>query len=280
MYAFSYLRPKTVAEAVAMLREHPEAKPISGGMTLIPTLKQRLSAPSHLVDLSRLPETQGISRDGNVLRIGGTSRHAAVADSDIVRNAIPALADLAGLIGDQQVRNRGTMGGSVANSDPGADYPAAVLGLNATVITDRRRIAADDFFTGMFETSLDIADGEIIVGFEYPIPARAVYRKHRHPASGYAVVGVMISETDGNARVAVTGAGHCAFRWTKAEEILSGHAPENWSSKLLADMQPSSATLNDDLSATPAYRAHLVATLTRRAVDAIDSSALEKAGMN
>jgi len=270
MYPFSYVRPTSVQEAVACLSRFPDAKPLSGGMTLIPTLKQRLSAPTHLVDLSRLPELQGIALEGGVLRIGAATRHAVVAQSNLVRRSIPALSDLACLIGDQQVRNRGTMGGSIANSDPAADYPSAVLALKATVITDRRRIAGDDFFVGMFETAL--APAEIITAVEFQVPARAVYAKHRHAASGYAVVGVFIAEHWGDARVAVTGAGPCAFRWALAEQRLAAHQRDAWAADLLAGVEPDSSGLTEDSTATRAYRAHLIGTLARRALSDLRSS--------
>lgn len=262
MYPFAYLRPERLEDAVALLQAHPDGKPLAGGMTQVPTLKQRLGAPSHLIDLTRLPELQGIALDGEVLRVGATTRHAAIAGSPAVRAAIPALAELASLIGDQQVRNRGTVGGSVANCDPAADHPAGILGLGAAVITDRRRIAADDFFLGMFETAL--APGELVVAFEVPLPRRAAYAKHRHPASGYAVAGVFVADTPRGVRVAVTGAGPCVFRWRAAEERLAtGLAPG-----ALDGLALSPDGLNSDLSATSAYRAHLVATLARRALDA------------
>lgn len=267
MYPCTYLRPATLAEAVALLDEHPEAKALSGGMTLVPTLKQRLAAPSHLVDLTRLPELQGVAVQDGVLRIGAATRHAEVARSPVVRDALPALAHLASLIGDQQVRNRGTMGGSVANSDPAADYPSAVLGLDATVVTDRRRIAADDFFTGMFQTAL--APTEVIVAFEIPLPRHAGYAKQPHPASGYAVAGVFIADTAAGVRVAVTGAGPCAWRWTEAEGRLS----QGLRVAALDGLVPSAEGLNDDVSASADYRAHLVATLAKRVLASIEAGA-------
>jgi carbon-monoxide dehydrogenase medium subunit len=263
MYPFVYLRPSSLAHAVSLLQEHPEARPLSGGMTLVPTLKQRFGAPSHLIDLTRLPELQGVSLEGGVLRIGAATSHAVVAQSAAVRQAIPALAELASLIGDQQVRNRGTLGGSVANSDPAADHPAGVLGLGATVVTDRRRIAADDFFTGMFETALE--PDELLVALEYPLPRRAAYAKHRHPASGYAVAGVFIADTPQGVRVAVTGAGPHAFRWPQAELRLAAGID----TAALDGLVLASDTLNDDMAATAAYRAHLVGVLARRALAAI-----------
>lgn len=267
MYPFSYIRPASVREAVDCLMRHPEAKPLSGGMTLIPTLKQRLSAPSHLVDLSRLPELHGIERRGHRLRIGAATPHAAVARSEVVRQHLPALAALAGLIGDQQVRNRGTLGGSLANSDPAADYPAATLALKATFVTDRRQIAADEFFLGMFETALEPT--EIITAVEFEVPHRATYLKHRHAASGYAVVGVFVAEHAGEPRVAVTGAGPCAFRWIQAEQQLAAHPADHWAPELLGDIEPDAQGLNEDISATRAYRAYLVRVLTTRALSAL-----------
>jgi carbon-monoxide dehydrogenase medium subunit len=265
MYPCTYLRPASLAEAVALLNEHSEAKALAGGMTLVPTLKQRLAAPSHLVDVTRLPELQGIELQDRVLRIGAATRHADVARSPVVCTALPALARLASLIGDQQVRNRGTIGGSLANSDPAADYPAAVLGLGATLITDRRRIAADAYFLGMFETALEAS--EVIVAVEFPLPRRAGYEKQSHPASGYAVAGVFVAETGGAVRVAVTGAGACAWRWSEAERRLS----QKLALPALDGLVPSAQGLNDDLCASAAYRAHLVATLARRAVASFEA---------
>lgn len=267
MYPTTYLRPASLAQAVALLDEHPEAKALAGGMTLVPTLKQRLAAPSHLVDVTRLPELQGITLEGGTLRIGAATRHAEVARSPVVRTALPALARLASLIGDQQVRNRGTMGGSLANSDPAADYPAAVLGLGATLVTDRRRIAADAFFLGMFQTALQ--PSELLVAIELPLPRRAGYEKQPHPASGYAVAGVFVAETSAGVRVAVTGAGPCAFRWSEAEARLSAR----FGATALEGLLPSAAGLNDDVSASSDYRAHLVATLARRVLAALEAGA-------
>lgn len=260
MYPLSYVRPASLHEALECLEREPEARPLSGGMTLIPTLKQRLAAPSHLVDLTRLPELRGIARDGAVLRIGAATRHVEVAESPEVAAAIPGLASLAGLIADPQVRNRGTMGGSVANNDPSADYPSAVLGLGATVVTSGRRIAADDFFLGMFETALE--PGEIVTGFEYPVPLRSAYAKFRHKATGYAVAGVFVAQTPAGWRVAVTGAGPYVFRWTQAEEALArgGDADE-----ALGRAELDESGLNEDRAGGQAYRANLVRVLARRA---------------
>lgn len=262
MYPFRYERPRDVAEAVGLLRAHPQARPLSGGMTLVPALKHRLARPSHLVDLSRIAALQGITVKDGVLHVGAATPHAQVAASDVVRQAIPALAELAGLIGDQQVRQRGTLGGSIANNDPAADYPSAVVGLGATVVTDRRRIAADDFFTGMFTTALE-AD-EIVVAVEFPQPLRAAYFKHRHPASGYAVVGVFVADTPLGVRVAVTGAAPCVMRWRDAESRLA--SDESWSPELVRGIVLPAESLNDDLAATADYRAHLAGVLLRRAL--------------
>lgn len=266
VYPLSYVRPASLPEALDWLARESEAKPLSGGMTLIPTLKQRLAAPSHLVDLSRLQELRGISLDGGVLTIGAAVRHAEVAGSAVVADAIPGLAELAGVIADPQVRNRGTLGGSVANNDPAADYPSAVLGLGATVVTDRRRIGADDFFVGMFETALE--PGEIIVRIEFPVAKRSTYVKYRHKATGYAVAGVFISQTDAGLRVAVAGAGPCVFRWQQAEQALVSQGRAG-----LDDAELDEQELNDDRTGSAAYRANLVRVLARRAWDRLEQSA-------
>ncbi|SEA29025.1 FAD binding domain-containing protein [Paraburkholderia sartisoli] len=263
MYETTYIRAASLDEAVAWLREHEEARPLSGGMTLIPTLKQRLAAPSHLVDLTHIEALRGVSVAGNVLRVGALTKHAQVAASPVVASAIPALAQLAGLIADPQVRNRGTMGGSVANNDPAADYPAAVLALDAQVVTSQRRICADDFFVDTFETALE--PGELVTGFEYPIPLRGAYAKFRQAASGYAVVGVFIAQFTGAVRVAVTGAGASVFRWLDAENALGADLSE----AALANLRIDASTLPDDSNGSAAYRAHLIETYTRRALQAL-----------
>ncbi|MBL0423458.1 xanthine dehydrogenase family protein subunit M [Ramlibacter sp. AW1] len=268
MYPFRYERPTDVAEAVGLLQAHPQARPLSGGMTLVPTLKHRLARPSHLVDLTRLPGLRGVELQDGVLRIGAATPHAQVAASPVVGQAIPALAELAGLIGDAQVRQRGTLGGSIANNDPAADYPSAVLALGATVVTDRRRIAADEFFTGMFSTALQ--PGEIVTAVEFPLPLRAAYCKHRHPASGYALVGVFVADTPNERRVAVTGAAPCVFRWREAEAVRPSDARDP-GADALPPLSPEG--LNDDLAATPAYRAHLASLLLRRALVQLRASA-------
>jgi carbon-monoxide dehydrogenase medium subunit len=263
MRNFNYHRPSDLAEAARILSGSEDPKLLAGGMTLIPTLKQRLAAPSDLIDLARIPALRGVRREGDELVIGAMNCHADVAASPSVRDAIPALASLAGQIGDPAVRHRGTMGGSVANADPAADYPAGVLGLDATIVTDRRRIAADDFFTGLFETALE--PGEIIAAIRFRIPDRAEYRKFRHPASGYAVVGVMVARYGDAVRVAMTGAGPNAFRMTAMEKALAAE----FSPAAIAAIAPDEGELLSDMHASAEYRAHVAGVLACRAVAAI-----------
>jgi aerobic carbon-monoxide dehydrogenase medium subunit len=225
-------------------------------------LKQRLAKPSDLVDLGRIAELKGIKRDGNAIVIGAMTRHADAAASDVVKSAVPALAQLAGGIGDPQVRNRGTIGGSLANNDPAADYPAAVLGLNATVITNKRRIAADDFFKGMFETAL--AQDEIITAVSFPLAEKAGYSKFPNPASRYAIVGVFVARSGGQVRVAVTGAGPSVFRQKEMETALS----RSFTPDAVANVKQSASGLNSDIHASAEYRAHLVTVMAKRAVAA------------
>lgn len=260
MYEFNYHRPSSLDDAKKILAGNDEAKLLAGGMTLLPTMKLRLASPSDLVDLGGIDELGGIRADGDTLRIGAMATHAEVAANEDVRQTIPALAELAAGIGDPQVRNRGTLGGSLANSDPAADYPAAVLGLGATVVTDRREIAADEFFQGMFETALE--PGEIIAAVVFPRPERAAYAKFHNPASRYAVVGVFVAVTGGGVRVAVTGAGACAFR-EKAMEAALG---KDFSAGALDGIRIDPSELNGDLHASPEYRAHLVGVMAKRAV--------------
>ena len=262
MYAFNYHRPDTLEAAAAALVAADDGQILAGGQTLIPTLKQRLASPSDVVDLASITSLRALRRDGEPVMIGAMARHADVASSSVVRNAIPALASLADGIGDPQVRNCGTIGGSVANADPAADYPAAVVGLGASVRTNRRTIAGDDFFTGLFETAL--ADGEIVVAVSFPIPARAAYAKFPNPASRYAIVGVMVAETAGGVRVAVTGAGDSVFRVGAMEEALDG----NFSADAIRDIAVSPEGLNEDIHASAEYRANLVGVMARRAVAA------------
>ena len=260
MYALNYVKAKSVKEAADFLAANPEAKVLSGGMTLIPTLKQRLAKPTHVVDIGQLAELRGIEAKGDKLVVGAAAKHHEVATSPVVAKAIPALADLAGMIGDPQVRNMGTMGGSVANNDPAADYPAAVLGLNATVVTTKREIAADQYFKGMFATALD--EAEIIVRFEFPVPKGAAYCKFPHPASGYAMTGVMVADTGSGVRVAVTGASPGVFRWKEAEAALG----KSMKPEALEGLALKSDDFNEDIHATRAYRENLVRVMAKRAV--------------
>ena len=262
MYDFNYHRPASVADAAKMLTGKTDAQLLAGGMTLIPTLKQRLARPSDLIDLCDIAELTGIEADAEGVTIGAMTPHSEVAGAAAVRKAIPALAALAGGIGDPHVRHRGTLGGSVANNDPAADYPAAVLGLNATVNTNSRFIAADDFFTGLFETALD--EGEIVISVRFPAPKRAAYAKFPNPASRYAIVGVMVAETDAGVRVAVTGAGPCVFRAAEMESALAAE----FSADAVAGISVPDADLNADIHASAEYRAHLVTVMAKRAVAA------------
>ncbi len=262
MYNFEYQQAQSVADAAKAVGADEEAKLLAGGMTLIPTLKQRLAKPSDLIDLGGIAELKGIKREGNAVVIGAMTRHVEVATSDVVKGAIPALSHLAEGIGDPQVRNRGTIGGSIANNDPAADYPAAVLGLNATVITNKRRIAADDFFKAMFETAL--AADEIVTAVSFPVPEKAGYAKFPNPASRYAVVGVLVARTGGAVRVAVTGAGPVVFRQKEMEAALG----KSWSADAIAGVKQSAGGLNSDIHASAEYRAHLVTVMAKRAVAA------------
>jgi carbon-monoxide dehydrogenase medium subunit len=262
MYEFNYHRPKSLRDAKKILAAHDDAKLVAGGMTLLPAMKFRLARPSDLVDLAGIAELRGIREQRGRLEIGAMTRHAEIAASDLVRLRIPALAELAASIGDPQVRNRGTLGGSVANSDPAADYPAAVLALDATIRTDQREIPAQDYFTGMFETALHA--GEIVTAVIFGVPKRAAYAKFPNPASRYAVVGVMVAELEDGVRVAVTGAAASAFRVAELEQALG----RDFSPAALDGLVPDSSDLNSDLHATAAYRAHLVLVMTKRAIEA------------
>lgn len=260
MYSLSYVKAKSVKEAAEFVARNPEAKLLAGGMTLIPTLKQRLARPTHVVDIANLPELRGIAAKGGKLVIGAATKHHEVATSALVKKAIPALAGLAGEIGDPQVRNRGTIGGSLANNDPAADYPAAALGLGATVVTTKRSITADDFFQGLFTTALE--EGEVIVRIEFPVAKRAAYSKFPHPASGYAMAGVFVAQTAGGVRVAVTGAGPGVFRWQEAEAALAkGLKPA-----AIEGARLDASGLNSDIHADREYRANLVRVMTKRAL--------------
>ena len=261
-YPFTYHRPSSLAEAQAMLRRSPDAKLLAGGHTLIPAMKLRLANPAALIDISGLAELSFIRRDGAQIAIGAGTRHAEVATSPLVGDAIPALARTAQEIGDPAVRHMGTLGGSVANNDPAADYPAAVLGLGATIKTTGRTIGADDFFTGMFSTALE--EGEIITQIDFPVPARAAYAKFPNPASRYAMVGVFVAETKDGARVAVTGAAPSVFRVPEMEAALA----KSFTPEAVASISVPADGLNADIHGSAEYRAHLVTVMAKRAVAA------------
>lgn len=264
MYNFQYHRPKNLEEASQTLDVGDDPKLVAGGMTIIPTLKQRLAQPSDLIDLADINNLAGISLQDQSLEIGSMTRHCDVAKSEIISEFIPALSSLARHIGDSQVRHRGTIGGSLANNDPAADYPAGALGLGATIITDKREILSDDFFVGLFETALE--DNEIITAVRFPKPKRAAYTKFPNPASRYAIVGVMVAETNDGVRVAVTGAGDDGvFREEKMETALSN----NFTSDAIADISISDETLLSDIHASAEYRAHLINVMAQRAVDKV-----------
>ncbi|MEO8157203.1 MAG: xanthine dehydrogenase family protein subunit M [Betaproteobacteria bacterium] len=260
MHAFNYHKATSVADAAAKFAASDEARLLAGGQTLIAAMKMRLSAPADVIDLGGIAELRGVKVEGGNVTIGAMTTHAAVAASKEITRAIPALAALAASIGDPMVRNMGTIGGSVANNDPAADYPAAVLGLDATVITSKRKIAADRFFTGMYETALE--PGEIITSLSFPIPKRASYMKFKNPASRYAMVGVLVAQTAGGVRVAVTGAGTCVFRLADMEKALG----KSFTPDALQGIKVSASDLNTDIHASAEYRAHLVAVMARRAV--------------
>lgn len=258
MYAFTFERPTSLADAAQLAASG--AKVLAGGQTLLASMKQRLSQPDKLADLNGIRELTGIKRDGAALVIGAMSRHMDVAASADVRAAIPALADLAAHIGDRQVRAMGTLGGSVANNDPAACYPSAVLGLGATVHTTQRKIAADDFFQGIFTTALN--DGELITAISFPVPKAAAYLKFVQPASRFALVGVFVAQTSAGVRVAVTGAGQGVFRHTALEDALT----KSFTVQSAASVKIDASELNADIHATAAYRANLISVQTQRAV--------------
>src|SRR5579872_7344116 len=261
MYEFKFSRPGTVRQAANLLAKTEDAKLVAGGHTLIPVLKQRLAKPAHLIDLSRIEGLDAIEMKGRSLVIGAMARHASVTNSAVVGEAIPALAKLAGMIGDPAVRHMGTIGGSIANNDPTADYPAACLALDATIVTNKRKIKADDFFTGMFSTALEPA--EIITKVSFPIPKKAAYQKFRNQASRYALVGVFVAKRGSEIRVAVTGAGaNGVFRVTAFEEALK----KRFAPKSLEGLTVPADGLNSDIHGSAEYRAHLIGVLARRAV--------------
>jgi len=265
MYAFTFHRPQTVRQAAGLLAKNDEAKLLAGGQSLLPTMKLRLAGPPQILDMTLIEGLSGIEQTSRALTIGAMTRHYEVADSPVVQQAIPALAHLAGMIGDPAVRHRGTLGGSLAHNDPNADYPAAALGLGATIITNKRRIAADDYFTGMFSTALE--PGEIIVKVSFPIPKKAGYQKFRNQASRFALVGVFVSKRGSEIRVAVTGAGsNGVFRVGSFEEALK----KRFAPKSLEGLTIPADGINADIHGSADYRAHLVGVMARRAVaDAI-----------
>jgi len=262
VYEFAYHRADSVADAVAAFEDAEDGTYIAGGMTLVPLLKQRLAAPSTVIDIGGIAELTALAVEDDHLVVGALVPHDTVARSTVVRDTIPALAALAGAIGDPQVRNRGTLGGSVANNDPAADYPAGVLALGATIHTDRREIAAEAFFTGLFETALEL--GELVTRVSFPIPAKSGYARFRQAASGYPLVGVFVAATAGGPRVAVTGAGPGVFTVPAMERALAA----DFSPRALDGIDVPSDGLNADLHGSAEYRAHLVSVMARRAVAA------------
>ncbi len=260
MYEFEYHQPKTLEEAAKLFADADDPQFMAGGQTIIPVMKQHLAMPSDIIDIGRIADLQGISVDGDTLTIGAMTRHGDVAGSDEVRKSIPALSDLASHIGDPAVRNRGTLGGSIANNDPAADYPAALVALGATVYTTSREISAEDFFTAMFETALE--DGEMVVKVTFPVPEKAAYEKFPNPASRYATTGVFVARTGDGVRVAVTGAGACVFRQSDFEKALD----TDFSPPALDGISVSADGLNSDLHASAEYRANLITVLAKRAV--------------
>ena len=263
MLAFEYHRPSSTKDAISLGEKKDEGRYLAGGQSLVQAMKLRLSSPTDLIDLGTIKELAGIKASGSAVEIGAMTRHADVAGSKEVQKAIPALAMLAGIIGDRQVRHMGTIGGSLANSDPAADYPAAVLGLGATITTNKRKIEADSYFKGLFETALQ--PGELITSVSFPVPKRAAYMKFKNPASRFALVGVFVADFGGGkVRVAVTGAGACAFRQAEMEKALGAKfAPD-----AVANIKVKQDGLNNDLHASPEYRAHLITVMAKRAVEA------------
>ena len=260
MYRFNYHKPANIEQAIALYQSADDPMYLSGGMTLIPTMKQRLATPTDLIDLSEIGDLNGIVVNADQVSVGAFTRHNEVAGHPEIQAQLPVLSHLAGLIGDNQVRNRGTLGGSIANSDPAADYPAAVVGLGATVVTQSRQIEGDDFFQDLFETALK--PSEIVTQVIFPIPLRAAYRKFPNPASRYAVVGVLVAEFADGIRVGVTGAGPCAFRASGIEEVLSN----DLSIAAIDSVEVPEAGFNNDLHASAEYRAHLVKVMAKRAM--------------
>jgi carbon-monoxide dehydrogenase medium subunit len=262
MHAFHYHRPASLKDALGLGSQKTEGRYLAGGQSLVQAMKLRLSSPTDLIDLSALGDLKTLKAESGSVTIGAMVRHAEVAASSGVKKAIPALAALAGMIGDRQVRHMGTIGGSIANNDPAADYPAAVLGLGATITTNKRKIEADKFFRGLYETALE--PGELITSVSFPAPKRAAYMKFKNPASRFAIVGVFVADFGNTVRVGVTGAGPSAFRQTEMEKALTAKfAPES-----VANIKVKADGLNNDLHASPEYRAHLITVMTKRAVEA------------
>jgi carbon-monoxide dehydrogenase medium subunit len=260
MHAFKYHRPSNVNDASSLAKG--DARLLAGGQSLVQAMKLRLSSPTDLIDLGTIKDLSGIKASGTEVTIGAMTRHAEVANSPDVKKAIPALAALAGMIGDRQVRAMGTIGGSLANNDPAADYPAAALGLGATITTNKRKIAADDFFKGLYETALQ--PGEIITSVSFPVPRRAGYTKFKNQASRFAIVGVFVADSASGTRVAVTGAGPSVFRQKDMEKALSA----KFDPSSVASVKQKADGLNNDLHASAEYRAHLVGVMAKRAVEA------------
>jgi aerobic carbon-monoxide dehydrogenase medium subunit len=280
MHAFEYHRPANTKDAISLSSKHKEGRYLAGGQSLVQAMKLRLSSPSDLIDLGTIKDLAGIKASGSAVEIGAMTRHADVAESAAVKKAIPALAALVGMIGDRQVRHMGTCGGSLANSDPAADYPAALLALNGTVTTSKRKIPCDEFFTGLYETALEPAKAEtpatksspaipaspaeLILSVSFQVPKRAAYMKFKNPASRFAIVGVFVADFGGKVRVAVTGAGASVFRQAEMEKALTAKfAPES-----VANIKVKADGLNNDLHASPEYRAHLITVMAKRAVEA------------
>lgn len=259
MYAFTFERPTSLADA-GKLAAKSNVKALAGGQSLIASLKLRLANPEQLVDLGGIAELAGIAKEGGGLKIGAMTRHADVAASADVKATVPALADLAANIGDRQVRAMGTIGGSIANNDPAADYPAAVLALNATITTNKRKIAADEYFQGLFTTAL--AEDELITSIAFPQPKRAAYMKFKQQASRFALIGVFVADTGSGVRVAVTGGGNGVFRHAGLEQALA----KSFTPESAASVKIDASDLSADIHASAAYRANLISVMAQRAV--------------
>jgi carbon-monoxide dehydrogenase medium subunit len=263
MEEMHYHRPTSVAEAVKLMTTHPDDKVLAGGQSTLPSMKLGLASPGGFIDIAGIAELSGIRSDGKSITIAAMTTHAAVAASADVKKLIPALATLAAGIGDRAVRNRGTIGGSIANNDPAADYPAAVLGLGATIQTNTRKIAADDFFKGLYDTALN--PGELITAVSFPVPEKAAYLKFKQPASRFAIVGVFVAKTAGGVRVAVTGAGACVFRVKALEDALG----KSFTPGACDGVTIPASGLNSDIHGSAEYRAHLIPVIAKRAVAAM-----------